>query len=80
MGSTTYITECIRKFCALLKIATLRKDKLPCSPGEHPKLYLSPILSEAQHCIYQKLVGMVEWAVHIGIFDIRYALTSLNRF
>ena len=29
MGSTTYITECLRKFCALLNVATLRKEKLP---------------------------------------------------
>ena len=26
------------------------------------------------------MVGMAEWTVQIGRFDIRYALTSLNRF
>ena len=25
MGSSTYITECLRKVCALLKVTTLRK-------------------------------------------------------
>ena len=80
MGSSTYITECLRKFCALLNFTTLRKEKLPCSPGDHPELDLIPLLCEAQHFIYQQLVGMVEWAVQIGRFDIRYALTSLNRF
>ena len=29
MGSTTYITECLRKVCAILKVTTLWKDKLP---------------------------------------------------
>ena len=41
---------------------------------------MSPLLSETQHCLYQQLVGIEEWAVQIGIFDIRYALTSLNIF
>ena len=80
MGSTTYIAEFLRKVCALLKVATLRKEKLPCSPGDHPKLYLSPLLSEAQHRLYQKLVSMTEWKVHIGRFDICYAVISLNIF
>ena len=80
MGSTTYITEFLSKICALLNVATLRKYKLPCSPGDHPGLYSRSLLSEAQHHLYQQLVGMAEWEVQIGRFDIRYALTSLNRF
>ena len=80
MGSTTYIAECLRKFCTLLKVATLRKEKLPCSHGDHPELDSSPLLSEAQHYLYQQLVGISEWAVQIKKFDIFYALTSLNRF
>ena len=47
MGFTTYITECLRKDCALLKVTTFHKEKLSCSPGDHPELDLSPILSEA---------------------------------
>ena len=80
MGSTKYIAECLRKVCALLKFTTLRKEKLPCSPSDHPELYLSPLLSEAKYCLYQQLVGMAKWAVQIGSFDINCALTSLNRF
>jgi len=80
MGSITYIKECLSKVCALLKVTSLRKEKLPCSPSDHPELDQSPLLGEAQHRLYQQLVGMAEWAVQIGRFDIRYALTSLNRF
>ena len=80
MGSYNYIKECLSKVCALLKVTSLCKEKLPCSPSDHPKLYLSPLLNENQHCLYQQLVGMAEWAVKIGRFDICYALTSLNRF
>ena len=80
MGSTTYIAECLRKVYALLKVATLRRDKLPCSPGDHPELDSIPLLSDTQHRLYQHLVGMAEGAVQIGKFDICYALTPLNRF
>ena len=58
----------------------MRKETLPCSPGDHPKLYSSPLLFKAQHRIYQHLVGMAEWSIHIRRFDILYALTSLNHF
>ena len=37
MGYYTYITECLGKVYALLKVSTLRKEKLPCSPGDHPE-------------------------------------------
>ena len=70
MGYTTYITEYLRKVCTLLNITTLRKEKLPCSPGEHSELELSPLLSEAQHRIYQQMVVIAEWTVQIRRFDI----------
>ena len=53
---------------------------MPCSPSDHPELDLSPLLNEQQHRLYQHLVSMAEWALQIGRFDIRYALTSLSRF
>ena len=80
MGSYTYIKECLSKVCALLNVTILRKEKLPCSPSDHPETDSSPLLGETQHHLYQQLVGMAEWAVKIGRFDIRYTLTSLNRF
>ena len=41
---------------------------------------MSPLLSEIQHCLYQKLVSIEEWAVQIRRFDIRYVLNSLIMF
>ena len=78
MGISTYITECLRKVCTLLKVTTLQKDKLICSPGDHPKLHSSTLLWEEQHCFYQQLVGMAEFYVQVGRFEICYTLTSLN--
>ena len=58
----------------------LRKEKLPWSPGDHFKLDLIPLLCEEQHRLYQNMVGMAEWAVHIGRFDILYTINSLKNF
>ena len=74
------MTVFLAKVCALLKVDTLRKDKLPCSPGDHPKLFSSPLLYYAQHHLYQQLFSMSEWAVQIRRFDIYYAVTSLDIF
>ena len=79
MVSYTYTEEALRKVFALQKVATFQKGKLPSSPGDHPKLHLSPLLGNAQYCIYQKLVVMKEWMVQIGSFEIRFSVTSLNR-
>ena len=80
MSRSTYTDEALRKICALLKVVTLRKDKLTSSPGDHPELYSSPLMSEGKHHFYQHLVGMAEWMVQIGRFEIRFTVTSLNRF
>ena len=79
MVSYTYTEEALRKVFALKKVETFQKGKLPSSPGDHPKLHLSPLLGNAQYCIYQKLVVMKEWMVQIGSFEIRFSVTSLNR-
>ena len=42
----------------------------PASVFPTPKLYLSPLLGEEQHRVYQHLVGMAEWMVQIVIFEI----------
>ena len=79
MGSLKYINEALWKVCALLKVTNLQTEKLPSSTPDHPELYLSPLLGEEQHCIHQNLVGMGEWMVQIGIFNISDTVTSLNR-
>ena len=80
MVSSTYTTEAIRKVCTLLKVATLRKEKLPSSPGDHPELNPTPLLGEEKHFLYQQLVGMAEQMIQIGRFDFRFTVTPLNRF
>ena len=46
VGSSTYTAEALHKVYVLVKVAYLRKDTLPSIPGDHPELYLSPLLGE----------------------------------
>ena len=80
MGIYTYTSEYLRKVCAILKVATLRKEKFPIRPGDHPELYLSNLLVKEQHSLYNHMVGMAEWMVRIGRFDIHFTVTHLNHF
>ena len=80
MGSSTYTLEAFINVCALLKVTFLRKEKLPSSPGDHPGLYLSPLLGEEQHSLHQQLVGMAEWLVQIGSFDISFKPTIFDPY
>ena len=75
MGISTYTAESLRNVYALLKVETLRKDKLPISPGDHPELDLSPLLGKEKHCLYHQLVGMKEWMAQIRRFEIRFEVT-----
>ena len=58
MGSSTYTAEDLRKVYALLNVAILWKEKLPSSPGDHHKLYLSTLLGKEKNHLYQQLVVM----------------------
>ena len=49
MISSTYTVETLRKVCVLLKVTNLRKEKFLSSPGDHPKLDSSLLLSEEQY-------------------------------
>ena len=63
MGSSTYTTETILKVCALLKVTTLRKDKIPISIFDHPELDSSSItrqvtaLSLSEACLHDRMDG-----------------------
>ena len=80
MVSSTYNAESLHKFCVLLKVMNLRKEKLPIFSGDYPELDSITLIGEEHKRIYQQLVGMYEWMVQIGRFDIHIKVTSLNFF
>ena len=58
----------------------MKRQSVPASPGDHPDLDTFEFLDDDGHMYYQMLVGMLNWTVGIGRFDIAHATSSLARF
>ena len=73
-----YICEVLSNYES--ETSDLKKEKVPMSGGDHPKLDESPELSNEEQTKYQSYIGILQWIVTSGRFDIAYAVTSLSRF
>ena len=58
----------------------IRKFKTPMATNDHPEMDDSDLLNEREHRIYQRLMGILQWLVSLGRFDICYTVSSLSRF
>ena len=50
------------------------------NPNDHPEMDESDLLSDRAHQIYLRLIGILQWMVVLGRFDICYSVSSLSRF
>jgi hypothetical protein len=78
ISNKTYIKEVLRKYQE--EHRTLPKKSTPMSPNAHPELDTSELLDEAGTRQYQKIIGIGQWLVVAGRFDINYAISSLSRY
>jgi hypothetical protein len=78
VGCKKYITEAIKRVEGIF--GRLTKTTLPLPAGIHPEEDTSAFLCDDDHRKYQMLIGMLNWVVGIGRFDIAHATTSLARF
>jgi hypothetical protein len=58
----------------------IRKFNNPMITNDHPEMDDSDLLNEKEKRIYQRLMGILQWMVSLGRFDICYAVSSLSRF
>jgi Reverse transcriptase (RNA-dependent DNA polymerase) len=78
ISNKTYIKEILRKNQE--EHRTLPKKNTPMSPNAHPELDTSDLLDEAGIRHYQKIIGIGQYLVVAGRFDINYAISSLSRY
>ena len=78
ISSKKYVTEVFRRFQE--KYGTLKKENNPMSPKIHPELDDSELLDDAGVAQYQHIIGVCQWLVVAGRFDINFAVASLSRF
>ena len=73
-----YVKEVLRKYQD--KHGGVKKENIPMGPKEHPELDTSPVLPDEKIREYQHIVGVCQWLVVAGRFDINYAVSSLSRY
>ena len=59
---------------------THEKSKVPMTPGDHPEMDDSPLLNSDGIKQFQSMIGMLQWAVSIGRFDIHCAVMTMGSF
>ena len=52
----------------------------PLEKGDHPKIDLSEELDEIRIKQYQSMIGLLQWAISLGCFDISTAVMTLASF
>jgi len=78
VSNKTYIKEVLRKYQD--EHRTLPKKNIPMSPNAHPELDTSEPLDDNGTRHYQKIIGIGQWLVVAGRFDINFAISSLSRY
>ena len=80
-GSKTYIKKIIDQYERLFPNEPLsKKITTPLEPGDHPEIDESDLLEPKDIKVYQSLIGMMQWAITIGRFDIQHAVMTMSRF
>ena len=92
--SKTYLNEVIEQLRteghlirqSMPEASPSKDDKVPITPStpmqpnDHPEMDESDLLSDRDHQIYMRLIGILQWMVMLGRFDICYSVSSLSRF
>jgi Reverse transcriptase (RNA-dependent DNA polymerase) len=78
IGCKKYLSEALSRVEAMFGV--LRKYSIPLSAGDHPELDTTDLLGDDEHRKYQMLLGMLNWVVTIGRYDIAHATSSMSRF
>ena len=74
----TYIEEALRVYQE--QHGALKKQNTPMKVDIHPELDSSEMLNDKEHKHFQKIMGIAQWIVTSGRFDICHAVASLSRF
>ena len=80
MDPKKYINKIEDSYKQLFGCMPNKNFRSPLADGDHPKLDTSEFLDEDDIQKYQSLVGAMQWAVSIGIFDIQIAVMSMSSF
>ena len=75
VSAKTYIKRCKERIEAMFD-TQLKNYGSPMEGDDHPELDDTPLMSADEITKYQMLVGMAQWAVNLGRFDVQYAVNT----
>jgi len=78
VSSTKHIKEALRQFAK--QHGEVRKQSIPMRTAEHPETDQSVHLNAEETQQFQHIIGVCQWLVVSGRFDINCAVSSLSRF
>jgi hypothetical protein len=52
----------------------------PAEHGDHPQIDTSPKCNDKDCVMYQSMIGMLQWVISLGRFDIYPIVAKLTRF
>ena len=80
-GSKTYIKMILDQYKKLFPAEGLSKKTRTTLPTKyHPELDTSPLLDQDGITLYQSLIGMLQWAVTLGRYDIHHMVMTMSRY
>jgi hypothetical protein len=77
LSANTYIHNAVKKVKTMVD-QTLYQHKSPMEEAFHPELDDLPMLSAIKATQYQTLIGMANWMIVLGPFDIHYVMMVLS--
>jgi Reverse transcriptase (RNA-dependent DNA polymerase) len=80
MAPRKYIDKMVDAYTRMFGEPPKRKYSSPLEKGDHPESDLSPLLNDEGITQYQSLIGMMQWAISLGRFDINTAVMTLSSF
>jgi hypothetical protein len=75
-----YIENMVESYKRMFNENPLSKANSPLDSNDHPEVDASKFLDEDGIQQYQSLIGSMQWAIHIGHFDIAVHVMSLSSF
>jgi hypothetical protein len=80
VGPRTYIDRMIAQYEALFGCKPKQNVSSPLEKNDHPELDDSELLDEDDIIKYQSLIGVLQWAITLGRFDIGTSVMTMSGF
>ena len=80
VGPHKYIDRMVDSYTQMFGEKPRQKYQSPLEKNDHPELDTSPLLSEDGISQYQSLIGILQWTITLGRFDVGTSVMSMSSF